>query len=51
MTGLLALARTDDRLAEAATGAGLGPWIELNRVLIQRAVDRANTHHRPTSTC
>jgi AcrR family transcriptional regulator len=40
MAGLLALARTDDRLAEAAAGAGIGPWIDLNRVLIQRAVDR-----------
>jgi Tetracyclin repressor-like, C-terminal domain len=40
MTGLLALARSDERLAEAATGAGLGPWIALNRALLARAVDR-----------
>ncbi len=40
MAGLLSLARTDDRLAEAATGAGIGPWIEVNRILIQRAVAR-----------
>ena len=40
MAGLLSLARTDERLAEAATGSGIGPWIEANRVLMQRAVDR-----------
>lgn len=40
MAGLLSLSRTDDRLAEAATGAGIGPWINANRVLMQRAVDR-----------
>ena len=40
MAALLALSRTDDRLAEAATGAGIGPWIEVNRILIKRAVDR-----------
>jgi AcrR family transcriptional regulator len=40
MAALLALSRTDSRLAEAATGAGIGPWIEVNRILIQRAVDR-----------
>lgn len=40
MAALLSLARTDSRLAEAATGAGIGPWIEVNRILIGRAVDR-----------
>ena len=40
MTGLLALARTDERLADAATGAGIRPWVDLNRLLIQRAVER-----------
>jgi AcrR family transcriptional regulator len=40
LTGLLMLARTDKRLADAATQAGIGPWIEANRVLMQRAVDR-----------
>jgi AcrR family transcriptional regulator len=40
MVGLLSLANADQRLAEAATGAGIGPWIEASRILIQRAVDR-----------
>lgn len=40
VVGLLVLAQTETRLATAATGAGLGPWIEVNRILIQRAVDR-----------
>jgi AcrR family transcriptional regulator len=40
MAALLSLSRTDSRLAEAATGAGIGPWIEVNRILMQRAVDR-----------
>jgi AcrR family transcriptional regulator len=40
LTGLLVLARTDKRLADAAARAGIGPWIEANRVLMQRAVDR-----------
>lgn len=40
MAALLSVARTEERLAEAATGAGIGPWTEVNRSLIQRAVDR-----------
>ena len=40
VAGLLALAKGDDRLAGAATGVGIGPWIEVNRILIQRAIDR-----------
>lgn len=40
MAALLSLSRTDGRLAQAATGAGIGPWIEVNRILMQRAVDR-----------
>jgi AcrR family transcriptional regulator len=40
MVGLLSLAKADQRLAEAATGAGIGPWIEASRILMQRAVDR-----------
>jgi AcrR family transcriptional regulator len=40
MTALLSLSRTGRRLAEAATRAGVGPWIEANRVLMQRAIDR-----------
>jgi AcrR family transcriptional regulator len=40
MAGLLSLSKADQRLAEAATGAGIGPWIEASRILMQRAVDR-----------
>ncbi len=40
VAALLSLSRTDARLAEAANGAGIGPWIEVNRILMQRAVDR-----------
>ncbi len=40
MTGLHALAKSEPRLAKAAAGAGIGPWIEVNRMLIQRAIDR-----------
>jgi AcrR family transcriptional regulator len=40
LTGLLMVARADKRLADAATRAGIGPWIGVNRVLMQRAVDR-----------
>ena len=40
LIGLLMLARSDKRLADAVTKAGIGPWIEANRVLMQRAVDR-----------
>jgi hypothetical protein len=40
MAGLLSLAKTDERFAAAATASGIGPWIEANRILIQRAVDR-----------
>jgi AcrR family transcriptional regulator len=40
MAGLLALARTDQRFAAVATASGIGPWIEANRILMQRAVDR-----------
>ena len=40
MAGLLALARTDERFAAAATASGTDPWIEANRILMQRAVDR-----------
>jgi AcrR family transcriptional regulator len=40
MAALLSLSKTDARLADAATGVGIGPWIEVNRTLIQRAVDR-----------
>jgi AcrR family transcriptional regulator len=40
MTGLLVLSRTDDRLAEAAARAGIGPWIDAIRLLMTRAIDR-----------
>lgn len=40
MSGLISLARTDPRLAEAAAGAGLEPWLDVSRALLQRAVDR-----------
>ena len=40
LIGLLMVARTNKRLADAAAQAGIGPWIEANRVLMQRAVDR-----------
>lgn len=40
MVGLLSVARTDERLAQAVKDAGIGPWIEVTRLLIQRAVDR-----------
>lgn len=40
VTGLLALATHEPRLAEAAADAGAKPWIEAIRALIQRAIDR-----------
>lgn len=40
MAGLLTLTSSDPRLVEAATNTGIGPWIEANRFLMQRAVDR-----------
>lgn len=40
IAALLSLSRRDRRLAGAATGAGIGPWIEVTRILMQRAVDR-----------
>jgi AcrR family transcriptional regulator len=40
MVSLVAVGRTDPRLAEVAETAGLAPWIEAIRLLIQRAVDR-----------
>lgn len=40
MAGLFALAGSDDRLADAAIQAGIGPWTEVNRTLMQRAIDR-----------
>lgn len=45
VTGLLALATQEPRLAEAAADAGARPWIEAIRALIQRAVDRGE--YRP----
>jgi AcrR family transcriptional regulator len=40
VVALMAAARTNDRLAAAAKNAGIGPWVEAIRRLIERAVDR-----------
>ena len=40
MVSLLAVARSDHRLAEVTKDAGIGPWIQVSRFLIRRAVDR-----------
>jgi AcrR family transcriptional regulator len=40
MAALLSLPKDDARLAEAAKRAGIAPWIEVNRVLMQRAIER-----------
>lgn len=40
MVSLLAVARADDRLTAVTKNAGIGPWIQASRLLIQRAVDR-----------
>jgi hypothetical protein len=40
MATRLVLSRTDSRLAETATSAGIGQWIEVTRTLIKRAVER-----------
>lgn len=40
MTGLLMLANTDQRIADTALRAGIEPWIEANRILMRRAVER-----------
>ena len=41
LAGVASLAFTEEpRLAEAAAGAGLGPWVRAIEVLVQRAVDR-----------
>jgi AcrR family transcriptional regulator len=40
MVSLLAVARANDRLTEVTKNAGIGPWINASRLLIQRAVDR-----------
>lgn len=45
LVGLLSLTDADARLA-AATESGIGPWIEVNRILIQRAVSRGE-YSRP----
>ncbi len=48
MTGLLSLSFSDEpRLAAAATGAGVGPWIEAIESLMRRAVERGSSP-RPT---
>ena len=40
IAALLLLPSDDERLAEAARLAGIGPWVEVNRVLMQRAIKR-----------
>lgn len=41
MAGVASLSFAEEpRLAEVATGAGVGPWIDAIEVLMQRAVDR-----------
>lgn len=40
LTGLLMLANTDQRIADTAMRAGIEPWIEANRILMRRAVER-----------
>lgn len=40
VSGLQAAASRDPRVAAALNGAGMAPWIEVNRILIQRAVER-----------
>jgi len=41
LAGVASLSLTEEpRLAEAAAGAGVGPWVRAIEVLLQRAVDR-----------
>ncbi len=40
ISGLQSVAGRDERVAAVLTDGGLEPWIEANRILIQRAVDR-----------
>lgn len=40
VSGLQAVAGRDERIAAVLTDGGMQPWIEANRILIQRAVDR-----------
>ena len=40
VAGLQAAANREPRLAAVLTGSGTEPWIEANRILIRRAVDR-----------
>lgn len=40
IAGLQSIAGRDERIAVVLTDGGMQPWIEANRLLIQRAVDR-----------
>lgn len=40
MTGLMSMLDDDDALAEAANAAVVEPWVNANRILMQRAVGR-----------
>ncbi len=40
ISGLQSIASRDERIAAVLTDGGMQPWIDANRLLIQRAVDR-----------
>ena len=40
ISGLQSIAGRDARIAAVLTDGGMQPWIEANRVLIQRSIDR-----------
>jgi AcrR family transcriptional regulator len=40
ISGLQSIAGRDDRIAAVLTDGGMQPWIEANRFLIQRSIDR-----------
>ncbi|MEV1048714.1 TetR-like C-terminal domain-containing protein [Streptomyces sp. NPDC049916] len=40
LTALLFVARADPEMAERVTRAGIGPWVEANRRLMRRAIER-----------
>lgn len=40
VVSLMAVVRSDPRLAEITKEAGIGPWVEASRLLLRRAVDR-----------
>jgi AcrR family transcriptional regulator len=40
VSGLQSIAGRDERIAAVLTDGGIEPWVQANRILIQRAVDR-----------